>query len=287
MSESSERRSVSVGATDTARAAGGVGGRDRPGGRRIVAIARHDLRILRGDPAFLVIFTVMPLAFMAFSNRASGAAIEVYLPGSDVNGAAFIVPGAAVLFSGFLVGNVGFGVFREHGWGTWERLRASPLSTGELILGKSVVPIMCLTIQLTSLLGGGALLFGLEMRGSWAAFVAVAAALGVMELALGFMLLAVCRSVIQLNALSNAGAMLIGGIGGAVSPVETLPGWAQAIAPATPAYWAMRGFRSVTIDGGGFSEVALPLAVLVGFAAVFAVVARVRFEVEDAKIAWA
>lgn len=260
---------------------------DRPGRRRIAAIARHDLRILRGDPAFLVIFTVMPLAFMAFSNRASGAAIEVYLPGSDVNGAAFIVPGAAVLFSGFLVGNVGFGVFREHGWGTWERLRASPLSTGELILGKSVVPIMCLTIQLTSLLGGGALLFDLELRGSWAAFVAVAAALGVMELALGFMLLAVCRSVIQLNALSNAGAMLIGGIGGAVSPVETLPGWAQAIAPATPAYWAMRGFRSVTIDGGGFPEVALPLAVLVGFAVVFAVVARVRFEVEDAKIAWA
>lgn len=259
----------------------------RPGRRRIVAIARHDLRVLRGDPAFLVIFTVMPLAFMAFSNKASGAAIAVYLPGSDVNGAAFIVPGAAVLFSGFLVGNVGFGVFREHGWRTWERLRASPLSTVELILGKSVVPILCLAIQLTSLLGGGALLFDLEMRGSWAAFVAVAVALGLMELSLGFMLLAVCRSVIQLNALANAGAMLIGGIGGAVAPVETLPGWAQAIAPATPAYWAMRGFRSVTIDGGGLSEVALPLAVLAGFTAVFAVVARLRFEVEDAKVAWA
>jgi ABC-2 type transport system permease protein len=260
---------------------------DRPGARRIAAIARHDLRILRGDPAFLVIFTVMPLAFMAFSARSAGAALEIYLPRSDVEGAAFIVPGAAVLFSGFLVGNVGFGVFREHGWGTWERLRASPLSTIELILGKSVVPILCLAIQLTSLLGGGALLFGLEMRGSWMAFVTVAVALGLMELSLGFMLLALCRSVIQLNALSNAGAMLIGGIGGAVSPVETLPGWAQAVAPATPAYWAMRGFRSVTIEGGGFSEVALPMAVLAGFTAVFAVVALLRFEVEDSKVAWA
>jgi hypothetical protein len=49
----------------------------------------------------------------------------------------------------------------------------------------------------------------------------------------------------------------------------------------------MRGFRSVTIDGGGFPEVALPLAVLGGFALVFGAVAVARFEVEEAKVAWA
>lgn len=54
-----------------------------------------------------------------------------------------------------------------------------------------------------------------------------------------------------------------------------------------PAYWAMRGFRSVTIDGGGMSEVALPLAVLAGFGALFALIALRRFDVEDAKVAWA
>lgn len=261
--------------------------RDRAGLRRMAAIARHDLRLLRTDPGFLVVFTVSPLAFMAFSTKASGAALRIYLPGADVGGAAFIVPGAAVVFSGFLVGNVGFGVFREHGWKTWERLRASSLSSAELMAGKSVVPLLCIAFQLTALLGGGALLFGLDMRGSWAAFLLVAVALGLMNLALGFMLLALCRSSMQLNAISSGGAMLVGGLAGAVTPVETLPGWAQAVAPAMPAYWAMRGFRAVTIDGGGLSEVALPLAVLLGFAVVFAAIALRRFDVEDAKIAWA
>lgn len=254
---------------------------------RALAVARHDLRILRSDPAFLVIFTVMPLAFMAFNDRAIGAALTVQFPGQDINGASYAVPSATVLFSGFLVGNVGFGIFREHGWGTWERLRSSPLSSVELILGKSLVPILCLAIQLTALLGGGALLFGMELRGSLPAFLAVAVALAFMELALGFMLLAICRSVVQLNALSNAGAMLLGGLGGAVTPVEFLPGWAQGVAPATPAYWAMRGFRAVTIDSGGMGEVLLPLAVLAGFTVVFTVVALARFEVEDSKVSWA
>jgi len=260
---------------------------DRLSPSRVAAVARHDLRILRSDPAFLLIFTLMPLAFMAFSERSIGAALSVEFPGRDVNGAAYAVPSATVLFSGFLVGNVGFGIFREHGWGTWERLRSSPLSPVELILGKSLVPILCLAIQLTVLLGGGALLFGMELRGSLPAFVAVGVALAFMELALGFMLLAICRSVVQLNALSNAGAMLLGGLGGAVTPVEFLPGWAQAVAPATPAYWAMRGFRAVTIDSGGIGDVLLPLAVLAGFTVAFTVVALVRFEVEDAKVSWA
>jgi ABC-2 type transport system permease protein len=260
---------------------------ERPGRDRIAAVARLDLLVLRSDPTFLLIFTLAPIAFMAFTQETSAAALAQLYPGEDLSGAAFIVPGAAVTFSGFLVGNVGFGMFREHGWRTWERLRASPLSTGELLLGKSLVPLLCLAIQLVAMLGGGALLFGLDIDGSWGAFVAVAVVFGLTQMAMGFMFLAVARSVVQLNALTNLSAMLFGGLGGAIAPVETLPGWAQAIAPITPQYWAMQGFTAVTIDGGGLGDVAVPMAVLAGFAVVFSVVALVRFEVEDSKIAWA
>ena len=81
--------------------------------------------------------------------------------------------------------------------------------------------------------------------------------------------------------------MLLGGLGGAVTPIEFLPGWAQAVAPLSPAYWAMRGFRSVTIDGGSWNDVVLPLAVLAGFTAAFTAVALLRFDVEDSKVSWA
>lgn len=254
---------------------------------RIWAVALHDLRILRRDPMFVLIFTVMPLGYMAFTRESFGLALSVEYPGRTFSGSEQVIPGATVLFSGFLVGNLGFGIFREHGWGTWERLRASSLTTGELMAGKSVAPIVSLAFQLVVMLGGGALLFGLDVSGSLLAFVVLAAVLAVMEVALGFMLFSLCRSVVQLNALTNLGAMLLAGLGGAVTPIELLPGWARAVAPATPAYWAMRGFRSVIVDGGGLGAIALPVAVLLGFSAVFVLVTVARFRVEDTKIAWA
>ena len=82
--------------------------------RRILAIARHDLRILWRDPVFILIFTIMPLGFMAFTKGAFGAAMGIRYPNQALNGAEQVVPGAAVLFSSFLVGNLGFAVFREH-----------------------------------------------------------------------------------------------------------------------------------------------------------------------------
>lgn len=254
---------------------------------RILAIARHDLRILRNDPAFLIIFTLMPLAYMAFTKDAFGAALTLANPGADLNGAEQVVPGSIVLFSGFLVGNLGFSVFREHGWNTWERLRASNLDNVELLAGKAITPVLALVVQLLVLFGAGTMIFDLDIAGSFPALALVAAALIAMEVALGFMLLAVCRSVLQLNAATNVGAMLLGGLGGAVTPVASLPGWAQAIAPFTPAYWAMRGFTDVIVGGASVSGVVVPVAVLAGFSVAFVVVAALRFRVEDAKLSWA
>lgn len=251
------------------------------------AIARHDLRILRSDPVFLVTMTVMPLIVMAFIKPAFGAT-TVPLAGAGVaaNGAEHAVPGVTVMFAFFLVGNVGFGVFREHGWNTWERLRASRATSAEVMAGKVVVPLLTLALQLAVLIGLGGLLFDLNVRGSMPAMIAVAAALALCLVCLGLLLLALARSILQLNAVSNLGTMLFAGLGGAIAPIAVLPGWARAVAPATPSYWAMRGFRDV-IAGGGFAQVALSIAVLLGFAAIFAVVAGLRFRFDDVKVSFA
>lgn len=255
-------------------------------GTRVAAVVINDLRILRRDPVFLVVFTTMPLLFMAFTKGAVSAGLAAEYPGRTLNGAEVVVPGSAVLFSGFLVGNMGFSVFREHAWGTWERLRSSQLSTPELMLAKAVTPVLVLAVQLTVMLLGGALLFDLQFDGSLGAFLLVAVALAIMEITLGFALLAICTTVLQLNAISNLGAMLLGGIGGAVTPIHLLPTWAQDVAPATPAYWAMEGFTNVTIGGGGFADVGMPVLVLLAYSAVFVGIATWRFSAEDSKVGW-
>jgi ABC-2 type transport system permease protein len=253
--------------------------------RRSAAVARHDLRVLRSDPAFLIILIVMPLVVMAFIKPAFRASL--LLNGvSGINGAEQAVPGTAIMFSFFLVGNLGFGVFREHAWATWERLRASPASPAEIMAGKVVVPLLTLLVQLGVLFGVGGALFGLHVRGSVFAMILVIGALALCLVSLGAFLLAVCRSVVQLNAATNVGAMLFTGLGGAIAPISVLPEWARTIAPITPSYWAMRGFRSVTLADGGLGSVVLPIVMLLSFAAGFTILASLRFRVEETKISW-
>ena len=91
------------------------------------------------------------------------------------------------------------------------------------------------------------------------------------------------RTVNQLNALQNVGAMVFGGLGGALVPFESLPGWARVIGPVTPAYWAMRGHRSVFLEQGGVSDVLLPFAVLLAAAAVLAAAGVARFRADETK----
>jgi ABC-2 type transport system permease protein len=241
--------------------------------RRSMAVVRHDLRILRSDPVFLVMMIGMPLVLMAFTE--------------PVFSAEHAVPGMAVMFSLFLVGNLGFSVFREHGWCTWERLRASCASAPEIMIGKAITPLGMLAVQLGVLFALGSILFGLEVRGSVLALVVLAATYALCLLALGAVALAVCRSVMQLNAFTNLGAMLFAGLGGALAPIPDLPAWARTIAPVTPSYWAMRGFRDVILDGEGLAAVALPAGVLLVAAATLIAVASWRFRFEETKLGWA
>jgi ABC-2 type transport system permease protein len=257
-----------------------------PRSHRSRAIVRQDLRVLRSDPVFLIVIIVMPLVVMAFLKPAFRGVLV--LDGVEgATGAEQVVPGTSVIFALFLVGNLGFAVFREHGWNTWERLRASRASTVQVMVGKSVVPFLSIGFQQVILLGVGSIVFDLNVRGSGWALAAVAVAFALSLLGLSYVLLAFCRTVMQLNGISQIGTMVMAGLGGALAPASSLPGWAQAIAPLFPSYWAMRGYRSTILDGGGFSAVALPCAVLVGFAVAYSLVAWHRFRFEETKISWA
>ncbi len=115
----------------------------------------------------------------------------------------------------------------------------------------------------------------------------VGAALGVCLVALGFLLTAVCRTVMQLNALSNIGALVFAGIGGALTPLSTLPGWARGGGAGHPQLLGHAGFRSVILDGASVGAVLLPCAMLLLFGVGFGLVAARRFRYAETKTSWA
>lgn len=250
------------------------------------AIVRNELVILRRDPSYVIVMMVMPLIVMAFIKSAFRPALAASgLVGA--NGAEQAVPGVAVLFSFFLMSNTGFSIFREHGWGTWERLRASPAKVGEIMVGKAVVPLLIALTQLAVLIGLGSWVFSLHLRGSWIGLVLISVAQALCLVSLAFALVALCRTMMQLNAISTVGTMVLAGLGGAITPIPFLPSWARAVAPGVPSYWAMRGYRSVIIESSGVGAVMLPVVMMLGFSVVFAGIYVWRFKADESKLSWA
>lgn len=248
--------------------------------RRSWVIAHHELRLIRHDPFPLLAFAVLPFIAMIFMK----SAFQVTLVSEGVThatGAEQAVPGIAVTFGPVLIGTVGYSFYREHGWKTWERLRASPVGTAEIMCGKTVLPLLQAAGQFAFLFGLGALLLDLHVEGPWGQLILIATAYGLFLIALGFAITAVCRTAIQASAIAYIGGLAGACIGGALMPYSTLPPWAQEIAPAVPHYWAMRGYRNAILDQG--ESVLLPLVVLLLFAAVFAGIAAWRLRFDDVK----
>lgn len=188
------------------------------------------------------------------------------------------------MFGFFVAGTVGFSVFREHGWKTWDRLRVSAISPPMLLLGFTLPWTVVHVLYSGALLLAGALTVGLRLNGGSAIAVGLMLiAYSSVVVSIILLLTATFRTVNQLSGFQNIGAMAFAGLGGALVPLEQLPGWARAIAPVTPAYWAMRGHRSIFLDEGGISQVALPAAVLLGAAVVLSLLASIRFRVDETK----
>jgi ABC-2 type transport system permease protein len=253
--------------------------------RRVGVIIGHELRLARRDPLPIMVLIVFPVITIAFLKPAlKPALVQNGYP--HANGAEQVVPGQAAMSAFFLVTLITFSFFAEHAWATWDRLRASPATSLEIVVGKTVPRVVIGVVQFAVILGAGVVVFGLHIRGAAAALIPLVVAFAVCLVLLGVAVTALCRTAQQASSFGYLGMVLFGAIGGAFVPFSVLPGWARAIAPVTPTYWAMRGLRSVILDGRGMSGVAAPSLVLLGMAALFTVVALRRLRFDETKVGW-
>jgi hypothetical protein len=78
-----------------------------------LAVTRHQLRILKSDPALLVIMFLMPLAIVPLMREALGVNLAA-VGFEDADGSELVVAGQMVLFGFFVAGSATFSLFREH-----------------------------------------------------------------------------------------------------------------------------------------------------------------------------
>lgn len=251
--------------------------------RRSYALIRHELKALVDDPGSLVFLLIMPLLMMGLMKPLFGLSLQAEgFPGA--NGAEQAVPGMAAMFATFTGSFAGFTFFREHGWKTWDRLRASQATTPEIMVGKLVPTLMVALVQLGALFALGVVLFDLQIAGSVIALGLIATAFALSMLSFGMAVTSLSRTSLQLNTYVNLAGIVFAGVGGALVPLAVLPDWVQGAARFVPTYWAMDGFLDVILDGAGVLDVLMPAVALGLFTAVFSVIAATKFRFEESKV---
>lgn len=250
---------------------------------RSAAIARTTLRLVAKDPGVTIIMIVMPLIFIGFLKPSLEAQLaqQGY---QHASGAQAGVPGLAVLFAFLSIQSVCMLFFREHFWGTWQRVRAAGATGADLVVGKAGPLVVVILAQTVVVFLASAWFFDYRVAGSLVALGLLLLGIALCVVGLGVLVVSLLRTLDQAMIVGNMGGMIMAGFGGALAPTSTLPGWAQAFAHLTPTYWGIEGLRSVSLDGAGVADVLPALGVMALFTAGCVAVAALRFRPTDTKV---
>ncbi len=183
-----------------------------------------------------------------------------------------LVAGQTGLFLLFTVGFGVLGLLAEREEGTLSRLQSTPVAPGTIITAKALVGFILGVVATTILLTAGSVLFGVSF-GSPAVVALLVLAVAAAATSLTFIVPRLVRSAEQANIAQSIVAMVLGIAGGAFFPIEA-SGILATLADLNPIAAFIRGL-GITAGGGGVAEIAIPLAVMLGFAAVATLASRV------------
>lgn len=212
----------------------------------------------------------------ALAERAATEAPAVTLTQGDTASEQLSMSGALVAGQAglFLLFTVGFGVLElvsEREQGTLARLRSMPMRPGLVVAAKGLVGYILGVAATTVLLTTGSALFGISFGSPAVVAVlvlcAVAAATSLM-----FIIARVARTAEQAGVAQTILAIVLGMAGGAFFPIAGT-GLLGQLLDLNPVAAFIRGL-GISAGGGGLGDIGLPVAILLGFAAVSIGVSR-------------
>ena len=202
--------------------------------------------------------------------------------GVAYNGYAHAFAGMGVQFLLFATANLGIELLLERQRGLWKRLRSAPVSRYALLAGKAASGTVIALMTLLVSFGFAMLVFGVRISGSVLGFLCVAVACSLMAATFGVLVAAVGRTPATARGVTTFAVLLMVMLGGAWVPTFVFPAWLQRLTVVVPARWAVDGLDAMTWRGLALSAAVVPTLVLLGFAALFAVLALTRFRWEEA-----
>ncbi len=164
--------------------------------------------------------------------------------------------------------------------GLLRRLRLSPVPTASVVNARVSVSLLVAMLQATIFIGLGLVAFGLQLSGWWPMIVPLLVAGTLAFLSIGLLAGAVAKTEEAAIGIANFVVLPMAFLSGSFFPLDGSPGWLQAISQVLPLYHLNQGMLDVMVRGEGPGAVVLPVAILLGFAAVLSAVAARLFRWE-------
>ena len=162
------------------------------------------------------------------------------------------------------------------GWRTSKllrRLRLSPASTGSIVAARIVVAVVVALAQMAIFIGLAAAAFGMRLTGYWWLAIPLLVAGTLSFMSLGLLAGALARTPEGAVNLANFVVLPMAFLSGSFFPLDGAPGWLAAISRLMPLRHLNEAMLDVMVRGMGPSATVVPLAILLGFAAVVGLVA--------------
>lgn len=166
-----------------------------------------------------------------------------------------LVPSYTVMFAFFLVLTVGWLFVAERREGTLKRLRAAPLSRGQILLGKMIPCFLLSLAQGVFLLAAGKVVFGMRWGpASWPIYeqvfwlLPVVFATSLAAMGLSLLVAALARTETQVAIYGTLIVLVLAGVSGALMPRDMMPENMKQISKITPHAWALDAYNQLLID---------------------------------------
>jgi ABC-2 type transport system permease protein len=185
------------------------------------------------------------------------------------------VVGILLLMMGLLL--TALSVVRERELGTLEQLMVSPVTPGELILGKTIPVAIITLIDLFLVTTLAVLWFGIPLRGSVFALLLASSLYILTSLGLGLFISTISRT--QQEAFMSMFLLLLPCVilSGFMYPIMTMPAFFQFLTLFNPVRWQLEVVRAVFLKGAGVGDILLPLTALTLMATAVFGAAAARF----------
>lgn len=165
----------------------------------------------------------------------------------------FIVPGlSAVIMMAICSILTSMTVSRERETGTLEQLVSTPVTEGELMIGK-LLPYICVgLVDMVMVVGAAVLIFKVPFRGSYIFMFSTALIFLVGTLSWGLFISVTAKSQLQASQITMVTVFLPSFLlSGLVYPIANMPAPLQAITYAVPAKYFVEILRGVFLQGIG------------------------------------